>query len=423
MSGFDFNNIPDSVLHDAAQRVLAGCDLNANTKIEYHFRCPLCGDSKKSLHKKRGHVYFAKSVWRYVCYNCGKNMPFISFLKMTDREVYRNVIFHGFSRDAVRQEREDKKEDWAEETYKPLGSSVFKPGELVSIFDDNDLSKIALGICQKRKIRTEVYSRWFVCLKDSKFYNRLPNGEIILNEQGFPTGNEYGYRLIIPYYKYGGVWSQFDARDLRDKSPLRYRNLQGAEREFYNIDWLDVTKPFFLLEGAVDATFIKNAVSFGGIKGFGELIAQHPEILENARNGVVMWDNDDSGKDEIEKTVKMGFNWFNWSDIIPSEEFRFNEDGSERIIKDVNDSVMYTNLMERDDEEYIKLESLVKYVEKPNLIKVNLMFGNRQQAKKEKTRETMKNLEKNNLNSKGSRKNPFLDGLSSGDSLAFLSRR
>lgn len=420
MSSFDFTRIPNSVLHDAAIQVLSGCDLNTNTKVEYNFRCPLCGDSKKSVHKKRGYVYFAKNAWVFVCFNCGKTMSFISFLKIVDGEAYKRVLFHGFTHDKNDNVRKIEEKDLAEETYKPLGAAVFKPKELVSILDENSLSKLALDLCIKRKIRQETYSRWFVCLKGQEFYNRDVNGNIILNEYSLPTGNEYGYRLIIPYYKYGGVWDQFDARDLREKSPLRYRNLKGADREFYNIEWLDVTKPFFLLEGAVDASFIKNSVSFGGIKGLNELLNQHPEISQNLNNGTIIWDNDDAGKDEIERTVNIGFSWFSWSDIKPSTEFKFYEDGSERIIKDINDSVMYTNLMERDEEEYIKLESLQKYIEKPNLIKVNLMFGNRQKAKKEKSKEEMKNLRKNNLNSRNNRVNPFLNG---DNIISFLSGR
>lgn len=419
MSDFDFSRIPNNVLHDAAQQVLSGCDLSPNSKVEYNFRCPLCGDSQKSLHKKRGYVYFAKNAWIFVCFNCGKTMSFISFLKIVDQELYKKVLFHGFTHDNNYKKTKIIEEDLAVETYKPTGIAVFKPKELISILDQNPLAKLALDLCEKRKIRREVYSGWFVCLKGQEFYDRTPTGEVILNENGFPKGNEYGYRLIIPYYKYGSIWSQFDARDLREKSPLRYRNLEGVDKEFYNIDWLDVSKPFFLLEGAVDATFIKNAVSFGGIKGLNELLKQHPEITQNINNATIIWDNDDAGKDEIEKTVKMGFSWFNWSDIKPSDQFKYNEDGSERIIKDINDSVMYTDFMDRDEEQYIKLECLQKYIEKPNLIKVVLLFGDRKKIKYEKSKEQMKNLRKNNITSKN-KTNPFLGGE---DMLAFLYRK
>lgn len=417
MSGFDFGNIPDYVLHDAVRQTLGSCNLIGGTgSREYSFIDPLCGGHKKHVHRKSGYIYFSKSEWSYVCYNCGRSMPFLSFLKEKDPVLYRQVIFHAFSGQPTRQKKEVVDNSTiADKTYKPSGPRVFKDGELITIFENNPLAHIALEFCKKRKIREEVYSRWFVCLKDQKFHDRKPTGEILLNDRGFPIGNEYGYRLIIPYYKFGGVWDQFDARDLREDSSLRYRNLKDAEREFYNIDWLDVSKPFYLLEGAVDASFIKNAVSFGGIKGLSELLRQHPEILIHKHNGTIIWDNDASGWDEIPKTVEMGMKWFNWSTVKPLPEFAFKPDGSRREIKDINDAVLYTNIFTRDEDEYIIESTILPFIEnvEGSLIKVNLLYGDRRKMKFEKSKELMESLRIKEAESKAG-ENPFLKGLSPG---------
>ena len=37
-----------------------------------------------------------------------------------------------------------------------------------------------------------------------------------------------------------------------------------------------------------------------------------------------LWDNDDAGKDETPNTVKLGFNWFDWSSIKPTDTYKYN---------------------------------------------------------------------------------------------------
>ncbi len=133
-----------------------------------------------------------------------------------------------------------------------------------------------------------------------------------------------------------------------------------------------------------------------------QLFKEHPEILQNKHNGIFIWDNDDSGKDQLEHTVKMGFKWFNWKNIVPKEEFKMNADGTFRTIKDINEAVIYSDCFERDEKEYITLNSLMKYVELPDPIKVMVLNGNRKKIKNEKR---IQNNEKNNLFLKSDRNN------------------
>ena len=43
--------------------------------------------------------------------------------------------------------------------------------------------------------------------------------------------NEYNNRIIIPYYKLGDKWNQFDARSLDENAILRYKNLKNVEKK------------------------------------------------------------------------------------------------------------------------------------------------------------------------------------------------
>lgn len=378
-----FDSINSEYLHDAVVSAFSSCKL---TKLsnEYNFRCPICGDSQKDKHKKRGHVYYGTGEWIYKCYNgdCpSEGLSLFSILKTYYYDIYKELLFKGLGNEGYIKSDNNIEIKTKQTRPKKDGKDIFKDGELVSIYDNNYLSNKAIDFCKSRKIREDVYSRWYICLKSDKFLDKDSNGNLILDENGKPIGNEYGGRLIIPYYKYGAAWNQFDARDLRENSYIRYKNLKGVDREFYNIDWLDTSKPFYLLEGAIDSTFIKNSVSFGGVKAIHNLFETHPQILENKHNGVFIWDNDDAGKDHMETTVNLGFKWFNWSDITVKEEYKITSNGTIRTIKDINDLVLYGNDVCLDENGYISEEYLHKYIESPELIKLITVIGDRKKHK------------------------------------------
>lgn len=54
-----------------------------------NFRCPLCGDSKKSTRKKRGWFYMKTAS--YYCFNCGTGMSGIKFLEAISGSNYEDI--------------------------------------------------------------------------------------------------------------------------------------------------------------------------------------------------------------------------------------------------------------------------------------------------------------------------------------------
>lgn len=57
MSEFDIQQIPDYMFHEAVHETLGGCKLQ-QIREGYNFRCPICGDSKKNVNKKKGICIF-----------------------------------------------------------------------------------------------------------------------------------------------------------------------------------------------------------------------------------------------------------------------------------------------------------------------------------------------------------------------------
>jgi hypothetical protein len=368
------SQISEESLEYAVHASLGACNLSGGGSKPYNFRCPICGDSKKNQFKKRGFVLQNDEGWTYICHNeCG-SMSFINFLKQYHPQVYQEMIFRSFSSKKKGPRKTQPKE--ITDPNKDHKANVFKPGELISVLDPtNEMAIKGLEYCLSRQIRRKVYEKWFVCLEDDKFHDKYPNGEYVLNGKGYPSGNEYHSRLIIPYYRFGGSWVQFDARAL-EASALRYRNLEGAKREYYNVDWLDVNRPFFMLEGAINSTFIENAVAFGGTEHFDGFIQENPQVLKNAKNGILIFDNDDAGKIKLQKVMKYGFSWFNWKSIKidPAAASEGN------IIKDINDLVRFGKDVELDDKGYVKSEWIKKYVEGTGATEVlfTLQYGDMQ---------------------------------------------
>ena len=62
----------------------------------YNFRCPICGDSKKTQSKTRGYLYAVKADMNFRCHNCGASMTFCSFLKKIDPVAHKQYVFERF---------------------------------------------------------------------------------------------------------------------------------------------------------------------------------------------------------------------------------------------------------------------------------------------------------------------------------------
>lgn len=277
----------------------------------YNFVCPFCGDMNRP-NKKKAYVY--KDTWLFKCFKCGISQHIMKYLKENDDAAYGRILLYGFD-DSDKEEREAQRKAEEELANKRKAELPFADGELVSLQDHHPLAEKAVEFCKNRRIRNEVYSKWFVCQEGEQFLKHDAIGALVLNEKGVPEGNEFRNRVIIPFYRYGGKWGQFDARALDPDNPLRYRNFEGVKRQAYNIDFVDFTQPFYILEGTIDSTFIRNSIAIGGISHFDEVIADNPDIEKYKSNCTVIWDNDKAGELARLDSVKKGYNWFDWSGI------------------------------------------------------------------------------------------------------------
>ena len=62
----------------------------------FNFRCPHCGDSKKSSTKARGFVYRKKNDMFFKCHNCGMGQSLGNLIKFLDPIMYKEYALERF---------------------------------------------------------------------------------------------------------------------------------------------------------------------------------------------------------------------------------------------------------------------------------------------------------------------------------------
>lgn len=212
-----------------------------------NFRCPLCGDSKKSKSKTRGYFVTQKNELFFKCFNGCQSRSFRNFLKGFDSTIYKEFIFEVFgSRNSSRIEREKVQEEIKEKIKYSLN--------LKNITELSDTHP-ARQYVSNRLIPEEQFSRLFYTPRFSSFTNSLIPGKLEeeLNEP----------RLIIPFINRDGDVFGYQGRSFDPKSSLRYITimLDQTETKVFGLDKINFNKQVYIQEGCIDSLFIDNCIA------------------------------------------------------------------------------------------------------------------------------------------------------------------
>lgn len=349
----DFSLIPDHVYRDAIATCFSDRLLTQKSG-GYNFRCPICGDSTDKETDTNAWILTDGGRYWYHCFKgkCGYSKPFISYLKEFNRSIYENVLLNAYVNDGKKSRDvfiEDKRK--ASRLSNGTGIESFDNGELISIMEDERICHRAIDIVKARKIPESIYSKWFVAKYDKRF--RKNNGG---------KGNVYANRIIIPFYRLGGKWNYFLARDMKEKSDRRYLK-PDTDKELFNIDWIDINTKCFVTEGEIDSCFIDNCVGIGGTSGVRKLFELFPSLRDtHKRNLVFIWDNDEAGEKMRLQTVKRGYAYFDWTTV------KKREDVPDSVkIKDINDLVLYGDGVEMQRNGKISMAYIKKHIVVPKI--------------------------------------------------------
>ena len=268
----------------------------------YNFRCPICGDSKKTQSKTRGYLYAVKADMNFRCHNCGASMTFSSFLKTIDPVAHKQYIFERFKQGTTGRGTVVEEPEFKFETPK------FKPKLDLPKASTNPRASDYL---KKRKINpidfyyTDKFKAWTNSQKKT-----------------FDNIDKDHARIIIPLY-YEDTLIGFQGRSLEPWIQPKYLTVMFHDDapKIYGLDNIRRDAPVYVTEGPFDSTFIRNAVAMCG--------ADADISRWGISNPVWIYDNEPRNREitnRISKTIDSGQPVVIWPESIDD--------------KDINDMVM-----------------------------------------------------------------------------------
>lgn len=213
----------------------------------YQGSCPICREGKSWLKKRRCYYIVDKNI--VCCHNCGwYSNPYQWIVKVTGK------TFKEIRNDLSNFNEEINYNSVKSEKPKEIEKSDTLPKDSINLFDkkqilyykDNPIVKKGVEIIVSRRL--------------DKAINRPLSFYISLVDK---THNN---RLIIPFYDNKKIiYYQSRSIDALDTRP-KYLSKIGSEKSLYGIDNINITLEYiFLLEGPIDAMFVKNGVAVAGI--------------------------------------------------------------------------------------------------------------------------------------------------------------
>ena len=222
----------------------------------FNFRCPHCGDSKKSSSKARGFVYQKKNDMFFKCHNCGVGQTLGNLIKFLDPTMYKEYVFERFKDGKV----ESDKPEFDFTPSKILKSKTADEKQLDSLkrFDQLVTTHPAKQFIFDRLIPKEHWDKFFFCPNFYEWTN-----SIVPNK--FPSLSQDHPRVVIPFYDRAGNFFAFQGRAFGKEQP-KYITIKFDEtkQKIYGLDRINLNKPVMITEGPIDSLFLDNALALAG---------------------------------------------------------------------------------------------------------------------------------------------------------------
>ncbi len=261
----------------------------ASSDNTFKFRCPLCGDSKKSKTLCRGYIYEHEGHYEFKCHNCGRcNRRIGDFFSQINAELYaayrREVLLMKY--DKPKNTKRPRKASGSD--YTPDDSPLKGLARISSLPEDHDARKYIEG----RKLPAVNQHRLYYCPDFTNWANKL-----IPNKYDARIQEE---RILIPLYDEDRTFRGVQGRSLNPyvKNQLRYLTvlLDKTRPVLYNAEHVDFTRKYFVFEGPFDSMFVGN--------GCATLTATSNYPFKNNNNLVRVLDNQPRNKEVIKQYQK-----------------------------------------------------------------------------------------------------------------------
>lgn len=234
------------------------------------FRCPLCGDSKKSTSKRRGHFFYDHDddVYRFKCHNCNEmsGWAFEFWLKKFDDRLYSEYSMEKFKVMGDTRARPVQK-------LAPLKklTQTARIGQQVAKRDEDHLGNmIRLDLLDSTHFaRRYVEGRGMPESALSLLYYSENFRKDLLNFETDPEKQKKipdDPRLVIPFWTQDGRMKIVQGRAFGDNLPegvLRYATVKprNEDTKVYGEERILMNRVKLVVEGPLDSLFLPNCLA------------------------------------------------------------------------------------------------------------------------------------------------------------------
>lgn len=275
------------------------------------FRCPICGDSKRFLNKKRGYYYLTSAS--YHCFNCDITISGIRLLSILSGEDFDTVNARFFGKIFDGKHYTTATEGHSLDSPNHEADSIFAFKSVVNPKWKMPLTDRAREYLSRRRVLEAPF------LKESLYSYVAGNG------------NEY---ILIPW-RINGVDAYYQLNDfLGIREGRKYVFPKGLEKTVYGVDNIDLMFPYIIcFEGVYDSLFVPNGVAIGG-KNLTNRQARFLKKRFPHHKLVMSLDNDRAGLEAMARSMR--------STNLPYRMMYYRWFDANTKAKDVNDLVLET---------------------------------------------------------------------------------
>lgn len=234
------------------------------------FRCPLCGDSKKSTSKRRGHFYFDSTIdsYRFKCHNCNEQSgwSFDIWLAKFDPTLHEEYIFEKFKSEGVRRKPlkafvVNKVPPLPTPTPAPVVPKEFCLDETLlsnmSRLDSLPREHMAVQYVLDRLIPEFFLSRMYFThhfRDDLLTFEKDPEKQRLIPNDA---------RLVMPFWDDTGRMKIVQGRAFDSDAYLRYATVKpnDADTKVFGEERVDRTRTVLVVEGPIDSMFLPNCLA------------------------------------------------------------------------------------------------------------------------------------------------------------------
>ena len=222
------------------------------TKGTFNCRCPICGDSQKNKHKKRGYWLHKNGVYKYFCHNCGATRSVENFLKEfapdLAREYKLEVLRETQGPSAVDDAADVMSKFESKPEFTSLGKRPFKELKSISQLSHNHPAKIYIS---GRKIPSNLHYKIFYTDNGYSWARKW------LPEKFTKDFDGKDPRIVMPLCDKSGKCFGAVARSILPTAQ-RYLKMSWSEESgfVYGLDTLKKDK-VYVMEGPVSYTHLR----------------------------------------------------------------------------------------------------------------------------------------------------------------------